>query len=62
MTALFRFPNARREDPAVAQWMYDHRDAFGDIARRWFEVIRACGDDVQELLHDGRPTACVGDE
>ena len=33
----------------------------GAIARHWFEVIRACGDDVRELLHDGHPTACVGD-
>lgn len=24
-------------------------------------VMRECGDDVRELLHDGHPTACVGD-
>jgi hypothetical protein len=23
--------------------------------------MRNCGDDVRELLHDGHPTACVGD-
>jgi hypothetical protein len=23
--------------------------------------MRACGDDVRELLHDGHPTACVAD-
>ena len=23
--------------------------------------MRTCGDDVRELLHDGDPTACVGD-
>lgn len=33
----------------------------GAIGRRWFEVMRGCGDDVRELLHDGHPTACVGD-
>jgi hypothetical protein len=33
----------------------------GAIAQRWFEVMRGCGDDVRELLHDGHPTACVGD-
>ena len=27
--------------------------------RPWFEQMRACGDDVGELLHDGNPTACV---
>ncbi len=31
------------------------------IAKRWFEVMRGCGDDVRKLLHDGHPTACVGD-
>jgi Domain of unknown function (DU1801). len=31
------------------------------IAQRWFEVMRACGGDVRELLHDGHPTACVAD-
>jgi hypothetical protein len=31
------------------------------IARRWFDVVRHCGDDVRELMHDGHPTACVGD-
>ena len=31
------------------------------LASRWFEVMRNCGDDVLELLHDGHPTACIGD-
>ena len=31
------------------------------IARAWFEVMRGCGDDVRELIHDDQPTACVGD-
>jgi hypothetical protein len=41
--------------------MNDHSGELGAIARRWFEVMRNCGDDVRELLHDGHPTACVGD-
>jgi hypothetical protein len=41
--------------------MYEHPDALGALARRWFEIMRVCGDDVRELLHDGHPTACVGD-
>ena len=27
----------------------------------WFEVMRKCGDEVRELLHDGCPVACLGD-
>ena len=33
----------------------------GTIAERWFAVMRACGDDVRELMHDGHPTVCVED-
>ena len=41
--------------------MQEHEGELGAIAQRWFEVMRDCGDDVRELLHDGHPTACVGD-
>jgi len=41
--------------------MREHPGELGAIAQRWFDVLRACGDDVRELLHDGHPTACVGD-
>ncbi len=41
--------------------MQEHSGELGAIAQRWFEVMRDCGDDVRELLHDGHPTACVGD-
>ena len=41
--------------------MSGHSGELGSIARRWFEVMRECGEDVRELLHDGHPTACVGD-
>jgi hypothetical protein len=61
MRALFRFPGAVERDPGVARWMLHHTDALGTIAQRWFAVMRACGDDVRETLHDGQPTACVGD-
>jgi hypothetical protein len=33
----------------------------GAIAHQWFEVMRRCGDEVRELLHDGCPVACLGD-
>ena len=61
MIRVMRFPAAQRRDPAVEAWLRAHDDELGAIARHWFEVMRACGDDVRELLHDGQPTACVGD-
>lgn len=56
---LFRFSSAVKRDPAVGAWMNEHTDELGAIARHWFGVIRDCGDDVRELLHDGHPTACA---
>jgi hypothetical protein len=41
--------------------MEEHSNELGAVARHWFEIIRDCGDDVRELLHDGHPTACVDD-
>jgi hypothetical protein len=61
MSQLMRFPAAVVRDPAIEAWMREHSDELGAIARQWFEVMRGCGDDVGELLHDGHPTACVGD-
>jgi hypothetical protein len=61
MTQLFRLPGAVRRDPAIEAWMRGHAGELGVIAQRWFEAMRDCGDDVREVLHDGHPTACVGD-
>ncbi len=61
MNRLMRFPSSVKRDPAIEAWMKDHSGALGAIAQYWFEVMRDCGDDVRELLHDGHPTACVAD-
>src|SRR5262245_36204217 len=61
MSQLMRFPSSVRRDPATDGWLHKHAGELGTIARRWFGVMRRCGDDVRELLHDGHPTACVSD-
>jgi hypothetical protein len=61
MSQLFLFSSAVKRDPAIEVWMREHANELGAIAQRWFEVMRDCGDDVREVLHDGHPTACVGD-
>ena len=58
---LLRFNGAVERDPAVEVWMKTHAGDLGDIAYRWFELMRQCGDEVRELLHDGCPVACLGD-
>ncbi len=60
-TDLLRFNGAVERDPAIDAWLVQHRGELGAIARQWFEVMRKCGDEVRELLHDGCPTACLGD-
>lgn len=60
-TELFRLNGAVPRDPSIAAWMKDHSGELGAIANEWFEAMRACGDEVRELLHDGCPTACLGD-
>jgi len=60
-TELLRFNGGVERDPAIDAWMRGHSGELGSIAHQWFEVMRGCGDEVRELLHDGCPVACLGD-
>jgi hypothetical protein len=60
-TELFRLNGAVERDPAIDGWLKEHAGELGAIAQKWFEVMRKCGDEVRELLHDGCPTACLRD-
>lgn len=60
-TKLLRFNGAVERDPQIDEWMRERSGELGAIAHRWFEVMRNCGDEVRELLHDGCPVACFGD-
>jgi hypothetical protein len=58
---LLRFNGAVEQHPAIDAWMKEHGGELGTIAREWFALMRKCGDEVRELLHDGCPVACLGD-
>jgi hypothetical protein len=58
---LLRFDRTVEHDPAIESWMKEHKGELGAIAHTWFEVMRRCGDEVREILHDGCPVACLGD-
>lgn len=58
---LMRFASAVRRDPAVDRWFETQPLDLAGLARPWFDLMRGLGEDVRELLHDGHPTACVGD-
>jgi len=61
MTELLRFTGASRKDPTIETWLRLQPPQLGEIAQRWFKLMRKCGPKVRELLHDGHPTACVED-
>lgn len=59
--AFLRFNGAREREPAIDAWFDARPGELGAMAREWFEVMRGCGDEVRELVHDGCPVACLGD-
>lgn len=61
VSRILRFNGGARREPAIDAWMREQPRGLRTLAQRWFEVMRGCGDDVRELLHDDQPTACVGD-
>lgn len=60
MNDIFRLSGAGKRDPIIEEWL-NKRDAPTALARHWYRRIRACGEDVLELMHDGHPVACVED-
>ena len=60
-TDCLRFNGAVPRDPAIDAWFKERPGELGAIGHHWFEVMRRCGDEVRELLHDGCPVACLGD-
>ena len=60
-TELLRFHGAVERDAAIDFWIKQHEGKLGNVAYRWFDLMRHCGDEVRELLHDGCPVACFGD-
>ena len=55
------FSGAVQRDAAIDVWLDEQAPELGAIARTWFAQMRACGEDVRELMHDGCPVACIGD-
>ena len=61
MSRLMRGFKTVKRSGEINVWFKVHADDLGALAKQWFEVLRGCGDDVREVLHDGHPTACVED-
>ena len=61
MEGFLRFPTAVKHDASIDAWLRAQRDDLRPFVETWFARMRQCGPDVRELMHDGCPTACVGD-
>jgi hypothetical protein len=61
MPALLTFSGAVEQDPAIDRWLETRSGELASIASDWFRVMRSCGPNVRELMHDGYPTVCVQD-
>ena len=58
--SLFTLDNTTDLDSRIDEWLSGDPAELFAIARRWYALIRRCGEDVTETLHDGCPTACIG--
>lgn len=58
---MFWLEGAVKRQPAIDVWLSHQPPPLSAIARTWFDRMRACGEDVRELMHDGCPVACVAD-
>jgi hypothetical protein len=61
MDDFLRFQTAVKHDTSIDAWLRAQRADLRPFVETWFLRMRQCGDDVRELMHDGCPTACVGD-
>jgi len=58
MSALFTLTGAVPHDPEVKAW-FAQGDPLRLMVFPWYEKLRASGDGVCEVLHDGYPTVCL---
>lgn len=61
MNGIFRLSGGEKRDPTIEAWLKGPPNVLSDLARPWYAKLRACGEDVRELMHDGYPTVCVED-
>ena len=58
MSALFTLTGAVPQDPEVQAW-FAQGEPLRLMVFPWYAKLRASGDGVCEVLHDGYPTVCL---
>ncbi len=59
MDQLFIFSSAEKRALEIEEWLQTQTPGLRLLAEQWVNVLRDCGDDVDELIHDGYPVLCV---
>lgn len=60
-SGILRFDGATAKDPAIGLWFDGLDPELRVIAKRWFAVMRECGDEVLDVFHDNWAVTCLGD-
>ncbi len=59
MNTLLRYTGKDIEEMDFDPWLEQKPAALRPIALKWFTVIKNCGQDVEDIFHDGYPIGCV---
>ncbi|MCB0490096.1 MAG: DUF1801 domain-containing protein [Cyclobacteriaceae bacterium] len=59
MQKLLRYSDKDIQDIKMDEWLERKPEVLRPIAIRWFDVIKACGPDVEDIFHDYYPMGCV---
>lgn len=59
MITLLDLNDSFERDPDIAEWWSTKDPALSLLARQWWDIIKTCGPDVRESLHNGYPAACL---
>jgi hypothetical protein len=61
MEALLRYTGKDIQPIDFDAWLRQKPEQLRPIALKWFESIKNCGPEVQDIFHDNYPIGCVED-
>lgn len=59
MEKLLRYIGKDIQNIQFENWLSHKPEVLRPIAVKWFSSIKDCGEDVQDIFHDGYPMGCV---
>ena len=59
MERLLRYIGKDIQNIQFEDWLSHKPEALRPVAAKWFSSIKNCGEDVQDIFHDGYPIGCV---